>query len=99
LEFWHRLIALLTSVIEEDKNSYGPVLNQFPQELNVGHVSAATLWNLFATDVRDALEEHQKARLCKSSTYLNCHFRVKWFYKTYVSHVPPYKGQIPEYPA
>ena len=25
--------------------------------------------------------------------------RVKWLYKTYVADVPPYKGQIPEYPA
>ena len=100
LEFWHKLIALITSVIEEDKNSYGPVLNQFPQELNMGQLSSATMWDLFATDIRMALEEHeqQTPRLCKSSTYLNAHFRVKWLYKTYVSDVPPYKGQIPEYP-
>merc|ERR1712223_1150263 len=98
LEFWHKLIALITSVIEEDKNSYGPVLNQFPQELNIGQLSASTIWGLFATDMKYALEEHEQHRLCKSSTYLNCHFRVKWLYKTYVSSAPPYRGQIPEYP-
>ncbi len=47
LEFWNRLIALLTSVIEEDKTSYGPVLNQFPQELNVGHVRTTMLIEMF----------------------------------------------------
>ena len=44
LEFWHKLIALITSVVEEDKTSYSPVLNQFPQELNIGHVRIFFVW-------------------------------------------------------
>ncbi|CAH8443658.1 unnamed protein product [Schistosoma rodhaini] len=100
LVFWHRLITLLVSVIDEDNTTYAAVINQFPQEVNMGHISALCMWERLSEDIQIALEvhAHTDTRYCKSSDYMNLFFKLKWFYNKHVALIPSQKVIIPEYP-
>ncbi|CAF2614848.1 unnamed protein product [Rotaria sp. Silwood2] len=58
LQFWNHFMYLLTRIINEDRERYSSVLNQFPSEINVGHISAETLRKLFSANLLEHLEEH-----------------------------------------
>ena len=98
LEFWHKLIALLVNVIEEDKTSYKIIHSLFPDVLNMGDLSAWSMWIMLAEDLDPALQQHEKQMLLKPTTYLSLLFKVKWLYTTYVKTVPELVGKMPDYP-
>lgn len=98
-------------VIEDDKTNYTPALNQFPQELNVGNLSASTLWELYRTDLKVLLLEHAETKSSSTPEYMNLYFKIKGFYfkvdfghkqilksLQYVADLPQYKNSIPEFP-
>ncbi|KAL7669684.1 hypothetical protein ACOME3_010330 [Neoechinorhynchus agilis] len=88
LSFWSKLITLIRFVIEEDQTKYSQCINQFPAELNVGAVSANTMWSMLSIDLSDHLEEHAKQkpekRKVKGEEYINLYFLVRTFYNKYV---------------
>lgn len=67
------------------------MLNQFPNELNVGNLSAITLWTEFTKDLQIALAHHQKipiqSRQINSISYMSLHSYVIQFYNKYVKQV------------
>uniref|UniRef100_A0AAR2LE65 Unc-13 homolog A n=1 Tax=Pygocentrus nattereri TaxID=42514 RepID=A0AAR2LE65_PYGNA len=81
LDFWSKLITLIVSIIEEDKNSYTPCLNHAicPDGLML------------------SVLEHEKHRLCKSADYMNLHFKVKWLYNEYCKELPCFQDRVPEW--
>ncbi|CAA98146.3 Phorbol ester/diacylglycerol-binding protein unc-13 [Caenorhabditis elegans] len=99
VQFWYEFIDYIMRVIEEDQKNYTPALNQFPQELNVGNLSAETLWSMYKNDLKMALEEHAQKKRCKTPEYMNLYFKVKGFYFKYVADLSTYKSSIPEFPA
>lgn len=65
--------------------------HRFPSEVNVGHLSATTLWIAFTKDMSFALQKHQEQQQCKSAEYINLCFQIQMFYDKYIKDVPNMK--------
>ena len=73
---------------------------RFPQDANMGLISAYCMWTRLSEDLSAALEQHANSptRYCKTSDYMNLCFKVKWFYNTHIAEVPELKNVTPPYP-
>ncbi|EDV26353.1 uncharacterized protein TRIADDRAFT_22095, partial [Trichoplax adhaerens] len=99
-DFWRKLIGVIVSVLEEDKNCYTSVLSQFPSELNVGHLSAEHIWAYLAQDMQGFLFEHAQGDVIENNNeFIKLQFKVKWLYDNYCKDIPTFKLIIPHYPS
>ncbi|XP_046857153.1 protein unc-13 homolog B-like isoform X2 [Xenia sp. Carnegie-2017] len=96
IDFWPQLITLMVSVIEEDIKYYTPVLSQFA-DLNIGEMSATTMWLSFSRDLTDTLKQHEQCPTWASTDYMNLFFKVKWLYNEYVANCSQFQGHVPKY--
>ncbi|XP_047140160.1 protein unc-13 homolog A isoform X1 [Hydra vulgaris] len=96
IEFWVKLIRLVVGIIEEDRDVYTNILDQFPSDLNVGELSAFKLWTMFGESLQEFLAEQEKLQTWTNTEYMNLYFKVKTFGKL-IEHVPEYKASPPMY--
>ncbi|XP_028399040.1 protein unc-13 homolog B-like isoform X1 [Dendronephthya gigantea] len=96
IDFWPQLITLMVSVIEEDKKHYTPVLSQF-SDLNIGEMSASTMWLSFTSDLTETLKQHESKPKWATTDYINLHFKVKWFYNEYIANCSIIQEEVPAY--
>ncbi|OAF70729.1 Munc13-2, partial [Intoshia linei] len=98
LKFWEHLIDLIISTIDEDKNKYMKVINQFPSIFQISELSVSILWNLYSLDLKQALTGTEIKNIHRPVDYINLLFKVKSFYQTYVVNITEPSTKKPEYP-
>uniref|UniRef100_A0A8C7ZR41 Unc-13 homolog A n=1 Tax=Oryzias sinensis TaxID=183150 RepID=A0A8C7ZR41_9TELE len=89
LDFWSKLITLIVSIIEEDKNSYTPCLNH-AQHFKMTYECCSQV-----SSRTQCGQDHSS----HTADYMNLHFKVKWLYNEYCKELQTFQKHVPEYPA